>query len=203
MFFGGEIESTRLAATIFPDDLPGDAVKAIRVWISRLRAKFRGRDVILSTPAGYRAAAHISFDFAVAEQAVSRMECGESLSALEMESLRRFALSRANAMSLILADAEWAAPLLRRAEESRRQALLAIAKHAFEAKDFAEAQRLARMVLDDDPVDEAAVELKLRSHVAAGATLEAQRLYRRYESALQAEVGTAPSDHLAALLDRP
>lgn len=200
MHFGREVEPTRLAATIFPDDPPEGSVKAIRVWVSRLRAKFAGREVVVSTSAGYRAAANVSFDFAVAEVTVGRAESGEALSAAEIDSLNRFVVERSDGVSLSLADTEWAAPLLRRAEEARRRTLLALARCAYTAGDFAETRRLAEVVLDDDPVDEAAVELKMRSCVAAGAKFEARRAYKQYEAALRTQSDGTPADHLVMLL---
>ena len=48
------VSAERLAAALWGDDVQPDAVRTVRVYVSRLRAALGDPDVVVTTPAGYR-----------------------------------------------------------------------------------------------------------------------------------------------------
>src|SRR5262245_13068285 len=48
------VSAERVAVALWGEDAPADAVKTVRVHVSRIRAALGDPDVLVTTPAGYR-----------------------------------------------------------------------------------------------------------------------------------------------------
>lgn len=79
----------------------------------------------------------------------------------------------------------------------RRDAMLALAAQA-----PADAPTLARLLLAEDPLDEGALQLLLRTALRAGEQAPALRDCARFEAQLRAQLGVEPSAATCALRDR-
>ena len=194
------VEATRLAEMVFPDEETTESVRSLRVWISRLRAKLP-EYVIVSADGGYRASERLTFGSVYAETLCNKVDAGRQLSADETRFLEAFSADGSDGISHAVVDTEWAAPLLRRRERIRRKAFASLAWDAFARGADDRCVRIALDALDHDPLDEALVELLLRSYKRSGTHADAQRAYRTYESALQEQLGVRPAPALLSLID--
>jgi len=93
-------------------------------------------------------------------------------------------------------------------EERRRLAdvhaalLLALARHAHRAEEWAEADRLAARALEADPCLEPACRLRMSALARQGRRAEALRVFDACRAALAAELDTGPSPRTLALYDQ-
>ncbi len=95
---------------------------------------------------------------------------------------------------------EWYAPVLVRVDDLMREVTTLVGRHALQAGDIDAALSLAQRVIDRDPCDEPARELRIRAHLAAGDRGSAYREFRVYREILESELGAEPSAELAALV---
>jgi DNA-binding SARP family transcriptional activator len=75
-----------------------------------------------------------------------------------------------------------------------------VAREALRRGDPAEAERVARALLDEDPCDETACELAIRAHLACGDRAAAVRQYRALRDVLRRHLDVEPSAELARLV---
>lgn len=105
-------------------------------------------------------------------------------------------LEKAVAKEPALAD--WLVFERTRWAELARQAVLARANQLFEGSRPVAAEEMANWLLRQDPLDEAAVRLAMKSKAASGSIAGAIRLYKQFEGAFMDELGVAPDPETVA-----
>lgn len=83
-----------------------------------------------------------------------------------------------------------------------RHACVAVIEEALTHAAFAEAQRVADLVLRDDPIDEPVVRLALRACEGAGDRAGARRRYEAFEALLARDLGASPEAATRAIARR-
>jgi DNA-binding SARP family transcriptional activator len=96
-------------------------------------------------------------------------------------------------------DAEWAEDARERMRSRHARVLMGAASSALSRQDIPAALAWAERSLAADPLDEAAVALILRAHVAEGGRAEGAREYRRFVERCREQLGAPPGPELVAL----
>ena len=79
---------------------------------------------------------------------------------------------------------------------------LMLSRHMLSASRPREAVRILNQGIDYDPLWGDGVETLIQAHVDAGELFGAMRVYRNYETRIQAELGLPPDENLRRLFDR-
>jgi hypothetical protein len=90
-------------------------------------------------------------------------------------------------------DEEWAAPVRAQLGALRRRARALLARAALDIGNAAVAEDVARLAVDEDPLDEDAVRSLMRALLARELPADALRAYERLRRALADELGTDPA----------
>jgi predicted ATPase/DNA-binding SARP family transcriptional activator len=195
------VSAERLAVALWGEDAAAEAIKTVRVHVSRIRAVLRDPDVLVTTPAGYRLRVR---DGELDADAFEELLAGAR--ALADEAPAQAAEMLRNALGLwrgdVLADLRYepfAQAAIARLEELRWDAIEArndadLALGRGEAV-LAELDRRA----DEAPLRERLVEQRMRALYAAGRHVEALAAYRDAREHLDAELGLEPGPALREL----
>jgi predicted ATPase/DNA-binding SARP family transcriptional activator len=196
------VGAERLAQALWGEDVPADAVKTVRVHVSRVRAALADPDALVTTPAGY----------------VLRVRPGE-LDAARFEDLLergRRALADgvpADAAALlrtalalwrgdVLADVRYEAfaqTAIGRLEELRWDAIEACNDADLELGRADAVLAGLECGADEAPLRERLVEQRMRALYAAGRHVEALAVYREAQQRLDDELGLQPGPALREL----
>ena len=192
------VSAERVAVALWGEDAAADAIKTVRVHVSRIRAALGDPGVLVTTPAGYRlrvAAGELDADRfeRLLEQGRRALAAGAPAEAAEL--LRAaLALWRGD----VLADLRYAAfaqAAVARLEELRWDAI--------EARNDADLElgRLGNVLAaaDEAPLRERLIEQRMRALYGAGRHVEALSLYRKACRRLDAELGLQPGPGLREL----
>jgi predicted ATPase/DNA-binding SARP family transcriptional activator len=196
------VSAERLAVTLWGEDAPAEAIKTVRVHVSRIRAALCDPVVLVTTPAGYRLRVRDGeLDADAFEELLARGQ-----RALADEAPAQAAELLRHALDLwrghVLADLRYepfAQAAIARLEELRWDAIEArndadLALCRGEAV-LAELDRRA----DEAPLRERLVEQRMRALYAAGRHVEALAAYRDARQRLDAELGLEPGPALREL----
>jgi predicted ATPase/DNA-binding SARP family transcriptional activator len=196
------VSAERLAVALWGEDAAAEAIKTVRVHVSRIRATLCDPDVLVTTPAGYRLRVRGGeLDADAFEELVAR-----GRRALADEAPAQAAELLRDALGLwrgdVLADLRYepfAQGAIARLEELRWDAIEArneadLALGRGEAV-LAELDRRA----DEAPLRERLVEQRMRALYAAGRHVEALGAYRDARQRLDAELGLEPGPALREL----
>jgi DNA-binding SARP family transcriptional activator len=88
----------------------------------------------------------------------------------------------------------------RRLRDLEREVSIALARDALRSGRYTTAIELAHELLRDDPLDESAADVILRSFVEDGDRMQATTFYRRYDALVMRETGSPPSDELRRIV---
>jgi predicted ATPase/DNA-binding SARP family transcriptional activator len=196
------VSAERLAVVLWGEDAAVDAVKTVRVHVSRIRAALGNRDALVTTPGGYRL--RVGTDELDADRFEkllqrARRALADGAPAQAAELLRAaLALWRGG----VLADLRYevfAQGEIARLEELRWDAI--------EARNDADLELgradvvLAELELraDEAPLRERLVEQRMRALYAVGRHVEALSVYREAQRRLDAELGLQPGPALREL----
>ncbi len=169
-----------LETMIWPD-LVGSARNNVQVHVYRLRNALGDRNAILLTRAGYRLRDDLAVDLREVREALDASFREVTLAAPLRERLETmFARMSIGRPARIVRKAAFA-PI----EAALRSSTVAVAKRlgidAFEAEHYERALTYARHAIGDDPMDEQAASLIVRSLTALGRDQEAAREYERMD----------------------
>jgi DNA-binding SARP family transcriptional activator len=205
---GRPVSVDRLVDCLWPAEPPARPAAEVAVLVSRLRSVL-GADRLMRSDAGYELRADWLDLDALAELAHEgsrRLEAGSW-------ALARTAAGAALALDRggLLADepdAPWAEVERAAAARLVSQARHTAARAALAAGDPLAATEAAESLLDHDPYDEAALQVLMAAHTAAGRPASALAAYGRARARLAEDLGVSPSPateavHTAILREEP
>jgi len=197
---GRTVSTSVLTDALWGGTPPARPEDQLSVLVSRLRSVLGGRERIGHQDGGYR----LHYDWLDAAELASLID--EVTARREAGNVAGAAAAARVALSLVggpgpatAAPGEWAAQrhaeLTRLAGQARRVA----AQLLLEAGDWATAADAATAALDQDPYDESALRLLLRSYAAGGQLAAALAAYASTRERLADELGTDPAPETVAL----
>ncbi len=196
------VSAERLAEALWGEDADLEAIKTVRVHVSRIRAALGDPEALVTVPAGYRLrVAAGELDAARFEELLERgrRASDDGAPALAVEHLRAaLALWRGDVLADLRYEAFAQAAIARLEElrwdaiEARNDAELALGRADTVLAEF---ERRA----DDAPLRERLVEQRMRALYAAGRQVEALSVYREAQRRLDAELGLRPGPALREL----
>jgi two-component system OmpR family response regulator len=178
-----------------PEEWPNN----VKVTLSRLRTKLGARDAVLSSNGGYRLAPTIEVDLRRAETITRQLSDG-ALGDGVRDVLRAIVAAYRSGSAARYERFGWMQSSLVRIHGVICSAGLGLARDALSEGRFDEALAEAEAVAEIDPFDESACEVTVRALIARGDVDAARREFRRYSTALAAELGALPSERLATLI---
>jgi DNA-binding SARP family transcriptional activator len=198
---GEPLRAPEIAAVLWPDGLPADPDAVVASLVSRLR-RVLGPDAVVGGRDGYRTGL-LDTDLDRARRLVEEAESAQPALALAGASSAVRLLEGGDAVPEE-ADAEWTAALRAEVTGLRRRARHLVARSALAgnapgADDVASAERAARDAVVEDPLDEDAVQLLLRTLLLRGLPAEALRVYDGLRRVLADELGADPGPATRAL----
>src|SRR3954454_15592385 len=196
------VSADRLAVALWGEDAAAEAVKTVRVHVSRIRAALGDPDVLVTEPAGYRlrvGAGEIDADRFEDLLERGRRALADGAPERAAEFLRgALALWRGSVLADLRYEA-FAQATIARLEELRWDAIEARNGADLELGRadavLAELERRA----DEAPLRERLVEQRMRALYGAGRHVEALAAYRQAQRRLDHELGLRPGPALRAL----
>ena len=196
------VSAERLAQALWGEDAAAEAVKTVRVHVSRIRAALGDPDALVTTPAGYRL--RVRPGELDADRFEDLLERGRraltDAAPAEAAQLLRTALGlwRGDALADVRYEA-FAQTAIGRLEELRWDAIEvrndADLQNGHAEAVLAELERGA----DEAPLRERLVEQRMRALYAAGRHVEALAVYREARQRLDGELGLQPGPALREL----
>jgi predicted ATPase/DNA-binding SARP family transcriptional activator len=196
------VSAERLAQALWGEDAAAEAVKTVRVHVSRIRAALPDPDSLVTTPAGYRLCVRPGeLDAERFEDLLQRgrRALADGAAADAAELLRTaLGLWRGDVLADVRYEA-FAQTAIGRLEELRWDAI--------EARNDADLQvgRVDAVLAelergaDEAPLRERLVEQRMRALYAAGRHVEALAVYRKAQQRLDGELGLQPGPALREL----
>ena len=198
---GRPLESSRLLGSVWEGDVPVGAANSLQAHIGYLRRQL-GRDWLVTEGRAYRLdLVGATVDAVEFEREVAGAQAAlEDLRAVEAVGLARSALARWRGPVLVdVVDHSWGQAEIARltelhgaAQELLLEALLAIGQHG-------EVAVAGEQAVTEHPLREELWRSLMLGLARAGRTAEAGRVFRRYRSWLDEELGLEPSTDLFAL----
>ncbi len=189
-----------LADALWPE-LDGDAAAAaFRVCLHRLRRGLADPRCVVRIDRAYRLQPGTVADLWRIVETVDAARSAQTLARSEQVALldvyARLQASRVTWSS----QPAWFTPYAAELAELTRDAAGLLAQNALRRADAAKALELARAMLEDDPLDDAARTIAVRAHLVANDRPSAMREYRRYAELLATERISRPLPALETLL---
>lgn len=193
------VSAERLAVALWGEDAGVEAIRTIRVHVSRTRAALREPDVLVTEPSGYRlrvGPGELDADRFEALLHQGRRELADGTPAAALDTLNAaLAVWRGDVLSDLPYET-FTQPAIARLEalrwdaiEARNDASLALGR-----PDAVLAGRI-----DHAPVRERLVEQRMRALYAVGRHVEALAVYRDAQRRLDEELGLQPGEALREL----
>lgn len=210
------VGAERLVEEVWGDDAPRSARAALQTQVSRLRSAF-GEQLIESTPSGYRLPEAVEVDVSLAQGMLddARVQLAARDWPAGIDACRwALALWRgepgADLENTVAAagsgSGSVAEALAERSGQVRDGLETALTTALLEGEDAADAEPLARRLVQREPFDDTAHLLLMRALDAAGRPTEAVAVYARFRERVQDAFGTSPGLDLQnlnlELLDR-
>ena len=196
------VSAERLAVALWGEEAAPDAIKTVRVHVSRIRAALGAPEALVTTQAGYRlrvAAGELDADRFEALLERGRQALADGAPAQAAEDLRcALALWRGDVLADLRYEAFTQAAIARLEErrwdaiEARNDADLQLGRTDAVLAEF---ERRA----EEAPLRERLVEQRMRALYAAGRHVEALAVYRDAQHRLDAELGLQPGPALREL----
>lgn len=194
----GALTSDALYELLAPEVDACFAGNRLRATMHRVRSRV-GAECIQFSGTAYNLSPLISVDAKDDELLVRSASASGQLHAEDAVGLESI-VARHFQSSTVQPAWPWFAPISARIEAIAREAALLLAHHALKCRRIHEAQRVARIVAERDPYDEAPREILIRSYLALGARTKAIREYREYERTLQLELRLSAPEFLRTLV---
>lgn len=193
------VSAEQLAVALWGEDAAADAIRTVRVHVSRTRAALQDADVLVTEPSGYRlrvAPGELDADRFEALLHKGRRELDDGAPAAALHTLEAaLGLWRGDVLSDLAYEA-FAQPAIARLEELRWDAIEARndAHLALERPDAVLECRIERA-----PLRERLVEQRMRALYAVGRHVEALAVYHDARRRLDEEFGLQPGPALREL----
>jgi DNA-binding SARP family transcriptional activator len=200
----------RILTAVWPEAPPDTLGHTFHVTVSHLRKALAGGEpetlsplvqegglYRLAWPGGVKVDAQ---EFAEAIRRAGESEAAGQAYPAEAELKRALGLARGEFLEDV--HFEWAEALRVRYRQDRFQALRKLAQAAQARWDFARARELAQRLLDEEPADESAHRIVIRSLLEEDRRAEALAQYRLCARLLQRQFGLAPAPETTALIGR-
>ena len=194
----GPLSRERIGEALWEHLDPEEWGNNLKVTLSRLRAKLGARDAILLIDGSYRLSREVDVDLRRYESAVRERadvpldERTRAVLAAVVDAYRSGAIGAYERLP-------GAQAAVARINDTVCAAGSALAEDALAAKRYDDALAFAHVVAGVDALSEAACELSMKIHLGCGDADAARREFRRYSTVLAAELGAAPTPHLAEL----
>ena len=196
------VGAERLAQALWGEDVPAEAVKTVRVHVSRIRAALGDPEALITTPAGY--ALRVRPGELDADRFEDLLERGRRALAdgapADAAELLRTALGlwRGDALADVRFE-PFAQAAIGRLEELRWDAIEACNDADLELGRADAVLAGLERGADEAPLRERLVEQRMRALYAAGRHVEALAVYREAQQRLDGELGLQPGPALREL----
>lgn len=197
----GHMDAEAIAASIWPDADICESLKALRVYISRLRKLLSQPELIASVQNGYRINGTISVDlWEIDSQLRDHRVADGDTPVEELELLYRRLRSFFERQGRRSIRWSWFAPVELQIDSYRREVGLHLGQKLLAAGRIYEAHRVAEQLVVADPLCELSRALSIKAALALKNYGFALRQYRSFESILRQELHAQPSPGLHCLL---
>ncbi|MHB8151913.1 MAG: AfsR/SARP family transcriptional regulator [Vulcanimicrobiaceae bacterium] len=191
------MNAQRLAESIWPDHDSESARRALKVAVSRLRARVGYPETVSFRDGRYALSREATVDLVELTAALSAIIADGNI-----ERLRRFRSLVRAARPPRLCSAEWFAPIEARLNALRHELVRALAESSLACRDAQELRALGLDLLATDSCDEYGCELVMRSSALEGDARAAIVAYERFAQVVRNELGAVPSLALRTLAER-
>jgi DNA-binding SARP family transcriptional activator len=189
-----------LAALLYPDRDADAAARAVKVYVHRVRRRV-GRAFVEFGAGGYALALGVQVDVHQAQRALTAAARGARIERADREELLRIARRLRAEPPASFGDAPWFEPLAARGRRLGHDLALALARTMTACGELRDAICIAQELTYDDPCDEEAWELLIRSYLSTGERGAALSGLRYYESVLATEFNASPPRYMRELVE--
>ncbi len=189
-----------LCDRLWPDTPFEQAYKALKMCVHRTRGQLHDAAAIETTEGGYTLAAHVAVDIRFLPRILDAVARGQVTGPLDAQLDTIFA-DLAGGRPASFANWEWFERAEALLERATREIGGYLGRRALRGGDHVRALEIAHELTRVDSLDEAAIELVISAHLAAGDRSAAILEFRRYQRRLAEEMRVEPSPHLKRLLD--
>jgi DNA-binding SARP family transcriptional activator len=188
---------------LWPERDVQSAVRLLRVYIHRLRAKFGSDRIIDKDGNGYRLGRDVCVDLHTLEAMAREHYAGTlRLEEAQLRTVQRAFDGFKERRYRRLAGLERYGELERRLIATGVELARMLVHDAFSQEDGPRALGIAEHLVTLDPYDDVAAELLMRAQVRLGRYDAAQRHFRTFCRTMRDELGLAPPHHLSRLLQQ-
>jgi len=199
---GGYMDAEAIAAAMWSDVDIVESLKALRVYISRVRKIVPHPSLIQSEKNGYHLDAAISLDLWEIDAAL-REQRGRDLdtvAAADLEALYRRLQDFYETQRVRSIRWSWFPAVELQIDSYRREVGLCLGHRLLVLGRVYEAHRIAQQLVSSDQLCELSRELSIKVQLALENYAVAVRQYRSFESVLREELRAQPSPRLRLLL---
>ncbi len=195
-----EVSIDTLCARLYPNTPSEQAYNALKMAVHRARNQLQGQEFIETTTRGYCLSQDVIVDIRFLPQIVRAIRSRSVPKALEQRLADIFEdLARKRAP--VFSTWEWFAPTEQLLRGAAREIGLYVGDRALRGGDAVLALEISRRLCAIDALDEAACELRMRSHLTLGDRASAVLEYHAYARRLSQGVGIEPPAALRRLIE--
>jgi len=189
-----------LAALLYPDRDADAAARAVKVYVHRLRRRVGGAFVEFG-PSGYELASGVQVDVHEAHRALDAAARGVRIEGADRDELLRLARRLRAEPPASFSDGQWFESLAARGRRLGHDLAIALARVMAERGELRDAICIAKELTYDDPCDEEAWELLIRTYLRTGERGAALSGLRYYEAVLATEFDASPPRYMRELVE--
>jgi DNA-binding SARP family transcriptional activator len=194
------VPRARLADLLWPELDEYAARNALSVCLHRLRQRLGNDQAVVRTKDGYALHDDVRVDLLEIDRAVAILRGRPALAESERKLLEQLHEKLRGRRPERVQQWEWFEPTERRISELRLEVVQRLANDALSQGNSRRALELAGEMIGYDPCDEAARQIAITAHLAAGDRSAAMRQYRQFRDTLLAELQCEPSDSIKRLV---
>lgn len=189
-----------LAALLYPDRDADSAARAVKVYVHRLRRRV-GSAFVDFGPGGYELARGVQVDVDQAHRALAALAHGTRIEGADRDELLRVARRLRAEPPASFSDGQWFELLAARGRRLGHDLAIALARASTERGELRDAIGIAKELTYDDPCDEEAWELLIRTYLRTGERGAALSGLRYYEAVLATEYDASPPPYIRELVE--
>ncbi|HET7813762.1 MAG TPA: BTAD domain-containing putative transcriptional regulator, partial [Candidatus Baltobacteraceae bacterium] len=187
------IERDELCEMLWPDQLPAEAANALKMTIRRARLQTGDPTCIQVMQNRYSLGSHVTCDFRELRSEIEPLLKNAPGLLARREDVLAFVRTIARGLPAHLSEFEWFVGTAASLQNLAIEASAALARLTLDHRDFEFGAQLASAMLEADPCDELAWELRIRALLHRGEAPAALRAYRDYAAyARDAHVEVSP-----------
>ncbi|MDP8998765.1 MAG: hypothetical protein M3O46_01490 [Myxococcota bacterium] len=195
------IQRELLAEDLYPGTDATAAGNTLKVNVHRVRRRIGTAKVVQYAGGRYFLGDSVDVELPRIEAEVRSVQRKSELGDDTRDRLERLRQRALDGRPAFVLEWEWFGEAERRLIDLARSLTLILARDALRRKRYERAIDLATELVHEDPLDEAAAEIAIRSMIEAGDRAAAVLEYRRYASVLHREIDTSPPDGLRKLVE--